>query len=68
MTPQPSAAVAGHARTLLPELLHQHNSVCFWDVDDCHWQCAMQPTVGYDLERCTAIGRADADSGPEAGR
>jgi hypothetical protein len=65
MTPQPTATLARHARTVPPEAQHGHDSACFWDVQDCRWQCVTHPTVGYTLERCTAIGQAVADGGPE---
>jgi hypothetical protein len=39
MTPQSTAAVAGQVRTVPPEAPHRHDSACFWDVDECRWQC-----------------------------
>jgi hypothetical protein len=47
------------------ELRHQHSSACYWSIDDCRWQCATYPLVGYALEHCTSIGRPVADDGPE---
>jgi hypothetical protein len=57
MTPQPTAALAGHARTVTPEARHRHDSACYWDVDDCRWQCVTYPGARYAPERCTATGR-----------
>jgi hypothetical protein len=65
MTPQSTAAVAGQVRTVPPEAPHRHDSACFWDVDDCRWQCVTYPGVRYAIEGCTAIGRPVADIGPE---
>jgi hypothetical protein len=65
MTSQPTAAAAGHARTLHTEARHRHDSACFWDLDDCRWQCATYPLLGYALERCTATGPSVPDRGPE---
>jgi hypothetical protein len=57
MTPQPTAALAGHARTVTPEARHRHDSACYWDVDDCRWRCVTYPGARYAPERCTATGR-----------
>jgi hypothetical protein len=57
MTPQPTAVLAGHDRTAPPEARHRHDSACYWDVDECRWQCVTYPLVRYALERCTAIRR-----------
>jgi hypothetical protein len=65
MTLQPSAALAGRARTVPPEARHRHDNACYWDVDDCRWQCGTHPGVRYALEQCTGIGRPVADSGLE---
>jgi hypothetical protein len=54
MSPQPTAAVAGEVRAVSPESRHRHNSACYWDVDECRWQCVTYPGVGYAVERCTA--------------
>jgi hypothetical protein len=64
MTPQASTAFAERSRTVPPEPRHQHDSACYWDVDDCRWQCATYPLVSYALERCTSITRPFAGTGP----
>jgi|tagenome__1003787_1003787.scaffolds.fasta_scaffold12734387_1 hypothetical protein len=43
MTPQASTAFAERSRTVPPEARHQHDSACYWDVDDCRWRCATYP-------------------------
>ena len=65
MTRQPSTAFAQPVRTALPEAQHGHDSTCYWDVDECRWQCVTFPLVGDALERCTAIGRPVTDICPE---
>ena len=65
MTPQSTAAVAGRARTVSPDARHGHDSACYWDVDECRWQCVTYPRVHDGLAHCTAIGRPVADSRPE---
>jgi hypothetical protein len=55
MTPQSTAAVAGQVRTVPPEAPHRHDSACFWDVDECRWQCV---TNRYDgVGPMSATGR-----------
>ena len=65
MTQQPAPAVEGQARTMPSEARHRHDSACYWDVDDCRWQCVTYSLVGYALEHCTSIGRPVADNDPE---
>ena len=63
MTPQPTAAVTGHVRTAPAEARHRHDSACYWDVDECRWQCVIDPRVRYALERCTTIGDRSLTAG-----
>jgi hypothetical protein len=65
MTTQPISPVEGQSRSATPEPRHKHVGACYWDVDDCRWQCATYPGVRYALEHCTAIGRPVADTGTE---
>jgi hypothetical protein len=39
MTVQLTTAVASRDRTAPAEARHRHDSACFWDVDECRWQC-----------------------------
>jgi hypothetical protein len=41
---------------------HRHDSACYWDVENCRWQCATYPGIRYALEHCTAIGQPVAHS------
>jgi hypothetical protein len=61
MTPQSTAAVAGQVRTVPPEAPHRHDSACFWDVDECRWQCVTYRYDGVGRGRVSAHGRV---SGP----
>jgi hypothetical protein len=64
---QLTTAVAGRDRTAPAEARHRHrhDSACFWDVDDCRWQCAPYPRLTGARDRCTAIGPPVADGSPE---
>lgn len=68
MTPQPTAAPPGDHRTVPTEERHRHGRACFWNVDDCRWQCATYRLVDYALEPCIAIGRPIAHSDTGHGR
>ncbi|MCW2637657.1 MAG: hypothetical protein JWQ99_4024 [Blastococcus sp.] len=65
MTRQPSTASAQPVRTAPPEVRHGHDSSCYWDVDECRWQCVTYPLVGHAPELYTAIGRPVTDVRPE---
>jgi hypothetical protein len=65
MTTQATASVAGQIRPVPAEPRHRHSSACYWDVDDCHWQCLTYPLVRYALEHSSASERPGADTGPE---
>jgi hypothetical protein len=64
MTPQPAAALAGRVRPVPREARHRHLSSCFWDVDECRWQCVTGPGVHYWLEDRAPTGCQVADRGP----
>jgi hypothetical protein len=67
VTTQPAVASPGDVRTVPTEAWRRHDSSCFWDVDECRWQCATYPLLGYAVERRTAIGRPVAHAGPRHG-
>jgi hypothetical protein len=62
MTLLATPALTSPAPTVLLEAPHRHDSACYWDVIECHWQCVPYPLVRYALEHCTAIGRRAADT------
>jgi hypothetical protein len=66
MTPQPTAALAGHAHTVPPEARHRHGSTCYWELDDCRWQCTTYPRLSYTLDPSTPSARPVLHTGPEA--
>jgi hypothetical protein len=46
--------------TVHREARHQHDSSCYWDVDECGWQCGTYP----DPVRTTGeLGRAGGQPG-----
>jgi hypothetical protein len=65
MTPQSTAAVAGRDRTVPPDARHRHTSACFWDVDECRWQCVTYPGIRCTPERRPTIGRLVTHTGWE---
>jgi hypothetical protein len=64
MTPQ--SVLARRAATATPEPRHQHGSACYWNVDDCRWQCVTYPLVRYALDHCTALARPVLHTDTEA--
>jgi hypothetical protein len=62
MTLPQTAALAGRAPTVPPEARHRHDNACYWDVDDCRWQCGTHPLLGDALECCTATGGSAGDN------
>ena len=62
---QPSTAFAERVRTVPLEAGHRHDGACYWDAEECRWQCVTYSLVGYALEHCTSIGRPVADNDPE---
>jgi hypothetical protein len=54
---QPSTAFAERVRTASLETGHRHGNACYWDVDDCRWQCVSYPLARYALEHCASIAR-----------
>jgi hypothetical protein len=53
MTVQLTTAVASRDRTAPAQARHRHDRACFWDVDECRWQCGSYPLVRHALERGT---------------
>jgi hypothetical protein len=64
VTTQPTAPSAGYVRTVPTEVRHRHSSSCFWDVDQCSWDCVTYSGGRYALEHCTTMSRRGADRGP----
>jgi hypothetical protein len=64
MTQQSTVAAAGYDHTA-PVVRHEHTSACFWDVEDCRWQCTTYPLLRYALEHCTPTAQTVEDNGPE---
>ena len=66
MSTQPTVVVASPTRTVdPPEPLHRHGTACYWDVDDCRWQCVTYPLDRYPLEHGTSVARPVLHTGPE---
>ena len=66
MGTQPTAVLARPTPTVVaPEPRHEHGTACYWDVDDCRWQCVTYPLARYALEHCTALARPVRHTSPE---
>lgn len=65
MTAQPTATIARGGATVPPDGRHQHTNGCFWDVEECRWQCATCQGVRNALARWPPIGRLVEHTGSE---
>lgn len=63
MTSHPTRTGAEHLRTGGHSEQHRHGNACFWNADDCRWQCAAYPLLGCALEDCTPTGPSVPDRG-----
>jgi hypothetical protein len=63
MTTHLTGTGAEQLRTESPDGQHRHGSACYWSTDDCRWQCASSPLLGYALEIRTLTGPPARDRG-----
>jgi hypothetical protein len=64
MTPQPASSVAEQIGTVPPAARHQHDSACYWDVDDCRWQCLGRPLRRYGHPSANGRPATDTETRP----